>query len=126
MTDINKSIFTGRIGSNIELRTTQNGISTCTFNLAVERPKAKDAEKAEVDWLTIVAWSNTAEFCNKYLSKGRKVIVEAVVRTRKWEDKEGKTHKVVEFHVVNIMPADSKLQVSESAQDAPSDEDLPF
>lgn len=139
MADINKSIFTGRIGSDIELRMTQIGVPTCTFNLAVDRPKAKDAEKAETDWLTMVAWRSTAEFCSRYLAKGRKVVVEATARMRKWDDKDGKTHKVVEFQVLNILPADSKQQ---SVGTAPvqyglppqtsdfaellSDEDLPF
>jgi len=137
MADINKSVFTGRIGSDPELRMTQSGIPTCTFNLAVERPKGKDAEKAETDWLTMVAWRSTAEFCSRYLTKGRKVVVEAAVRTRKWEDKDGKPRKAVEFQILNILPADSKPQHTENTpnstaatpsdfSEVPPDEDLPF
>ncbi len=131
MADINKSIFTGRIGSDPELRMTPSGIPTCTFKLAVERPKGKDAEKAETDWLTMVAWRSTAEFCSRYLTKGRKVVIEATARTRKWDDKDGKTHKVVEFQILNILPADSNPQNKADTTpgdftEAPSDEDLPF
>lgn len=137
MADINKSYYTGRIGSDIELRSTQSGIPTCTFNLAVERPKGKDAEKAETDWLTMVAWRSTAEFCARYLAKGRKVVIEATTRTRKWEDKDGKPRKAVEFQILNIMPADSKPQTAEGTptgtaaapsdfSEVPPDEDLPF
>ena len=137
MADINKSVYTGRIGEDIELRSTQSGIPTCTFSLAVERPKGKDAEKAETDWLTMVAWRSTAEFCARYLAKGRKVVIEATTRTRKWEDKDGKPRKAVEFQILNIMPADSKPQTAEGAptgtaaapsdfSEVPPDEDLPF
>ena len=139
MADINKSVYTGRIGEDIELRSTQSGIPTCTFSLAVERPKGKDAEKAETDWLTMVAWRSTAEFCARYLSKGRKVVIEATTRTRKWEDKDGKPRKAVEFQVLNIIPADSKPQTAGAApartdtapegfadMPTPDDEDLPF
>lgn len=108
MADINKSYYTGRIGTDIELKSTPSGISTCSFPLAVERPKAKDAEKAEADWLTMVAWRSTAEFCARYLTKGRKVVVECTTRTRSWEDKDGNKRKAVEFQILNIVPADAK------------------
>lgn len=90
MADLNKCIFTGRIGNDIELKSTSSGVSTCSFRLAVERPKAKSAQEAETDWLDVVAWRSTAEFCSRYLSKGRKVVVECAVRTRKWNDRDGK------------------------------------
>lgn len=139
MADINRCIFTGRIGTDTELKTTPSGVSVCTFRLAVERPKAKDAEKAETDWLDIVAWRQQAEFTNRYLGKGRKVVVECAARTRVWDDKEGKKHKVVEFHATQIIPADSRpqsqndsgntaytQQTTEDFSEIGSDEDLPF
>ena len=139
MADLNTCIFTGRIGTDIELKTTTSGISTCSFRLAVERPKSKDAKDAETDWLDVVAWRKTAEFCSQYLSKGRKVIVECSARTRRWTDKEDKTHKVVEFVVSNVIPCDSKPSANatsvnaaaralqeEIAAAAASDDELPF
>lgn len=110
MSDINKCYFTGRIGKEPELRSTANGTAVCTFSLAVERPKAKGAEKGETDWLDFVAWRSTAEFISRYLGKGRKVVIEATVRTRKFEDKNGNNRKAVEFNVVEIQAADSKPQ----------------
>lgn len=141
MADLNKCIFTGRIGNDIELKSTSSGVSTCSFRLAVERPKAKNAQEAETDWLDMVAWRNTAEFCSRYLTKGRKVTVECVVRTRKWNDRDGNPRKAVEFHIENIYPADSKP--NQNTGNAPaqyaapspqaggfdglsSDEDMPF
>ena len=108
MADINRCIFTGRLGADPELRTTASGITTCAFSLAVNRPKAKGAEKAETDWLHFVAWRETAEFITRYLSRGRKVTVEAEARTRKWTGKDGKNHEVTEFQVTEIIPADNK------------------
>lgn len=140
MADINRVILTGRIGTDVELKTTPSGTSVCTFRLAVERPKAKDAEKAETDWLDIVTWRQQAEFVSRYLGKGRKVVIEGSVRTRVWDDKEGNKRKVVEFHANQIVPADSKPQQSGTADagntysqppmadftDIGNDEDLPF
>lgn len=112
MQDLNKCIFTGRIGNDIELKTTKSGISTCTISLAVTRAKAKDADEAETDWIRCIAWRTTAEFIERYLNKGRKVVVEAKVRTRTWEDQDGNNHKETEFHIDNIYPTDSKPQGS--------------
>ena len=42
---VNKAIFTGRLGSDPELRYTTSGIAVCTFNLAVDRPKPKDRRR---------------------------------------------------------------------------------
>lgn len=142
MADINRVILTGRIGTDTELKSTPSGVSVCSFRLAVERPKAKDAEKAETDWLDIVTWRQQAEFVSKYLGKGRKVVVECSARTRVWDDKEGNKRKAVEFHATQIVPADSKPQQSQNGTadtgntynqspiadftDIGDDEDLPF
>ncbi len=141
MADINVNIYTGRIGTDIELKMTAgaNPVAVATFPLAVERPKAKDAEHEETDWLDMVAWRGTAEFCSKYLGRGRKVTVQAVTRTRTWEEKDtGKKRKAVEFHITEIKPADAKPQSNDAGafqgytappedfEEISGDESLPF
>ena len=141
MADINVNIYTGRIGTDIELKMTAgaNPVAVATFPLAVERPKAKDAEHGETDWLDMVAWRGTAEFCSKYLGKGRKVTVQAVTRTRTWEEKDtGKKRKAVEVPITEIKPADAKPQSNDAGafqgytappedfEEISGDESLPF
>ncbi len=142
MADINECIFTGRIGNDVELRTTASGTSVCSLRLAVERPKAKGAEKSETDWLNVIAWRQQAEFVSRFLGKGRRVVVKCEVRNRQWTDKQGNQRVSTEFNVVNIMPADSKplaLQGALTPQNASdyasniedftligSEEELPF
>ena len=139
---VNKAIFTGRLGSDPELRYTTTGIPVCTFNLAVDRPKPKDGEGG-TDWPTIVAWRHKAEFAAKYLTKGRKILVVTTVRTRVVEDSGGKKRKITEFWAEEIEFCDSKPQNSTTGADihqddgsdyypedsfipVDSDEDLPF
>lgn len=133
---MNRVILSGRTTSDIELKTTPNGVSVATFVLAVDRRTKEEA----TDFPTVVAWRQTAEFASRYLAKGRKIVVEGEIRTRNYEDKEGKKHKVTEVHAVNIEFADSKPQANSgenTAQQYPqgpadgftdiaSDEDLPF
>lgn len=106
---MNKVILMGRLGNTPELRYTTNGIAVCSFTLAVERPRQKDKEE-ETDWPTIVAWRNKAEFAARYLTKGRKVLVTAAVRTRSYDDKEGNRRKVTEFYAEDIEFCDKKPQ----------------
>ena len=139
---MNKAIFTGRLGSDPELRYTTTGIPVCTFNLAVDRPKPKDGEGG-TDWPTIVAWRHKAEFAAKYLTKGRKILVVATVRTRVVEDSGGKKRKITEFWAEEIEFCDSKPQNGTAGADihqddysdyysedgftpVDTDEDLPF
>lgn len=140
---MNKAIFTGRLGSDPELRYTTTGIPVCTFNLAVDRPKPKDGGEGGTDWPTIVAWRRKAEFATKYLTKGRKILVVATVRTRVTEDSNGKKHKITEFWAEEIEFCDSKPQNSAAGENThqedhsdyypedgftpvDTDEDLPF
>lgn len=133
---MNRVILSGRTTSDIELKTTPNGVSVATFVLAVDRRTKEES----ADFPTVVAWRQTAEFASKYLSKGRKIIVEGEIRTRNYEDKDGKKRKVTEVHAVNIEFADSKPQANGNENTAPQytqgssdgftditgDEDLPF
>ena len=98
MADINRIIFTGRIGTDTELKTTPSGVSVCTFRLAVERTKAKDAEKAETDWLDIVTWRQQAEFVSRYFNKGKSIFVLGALQNRNWTDQNGQKH--YDFEVV--------------------------
>ena len=73
---MNKVILIGNLANDPEGRTTQSGISQSTFRIAVQRRFANAQGVREADFLTIVAWRTTADFCNRYLCKGRKIAVE--------------------------------------------------
>ena len=66
---LNRIILQGRLTRDPELRTTQAGISVCSFTLAVDRDFKRDGEK-ETDFIDIVAWRATADFVSKYFNQG--------------------------------------------------------
>lgn len=121
---MNKAIFSGRLGNTPELRYTKSGIAVCSFTLAVERPRQKDKEE-ETDWPTIIAWRSKAEFAAKYLTKGRKVLVTATVRTRTYDGEDGKKHKITEFYAEDIEFCDKKPQQDAAGTYAASSQELP-
>lgn len=85
---INKVIIKGNISNEVELKQTQNGTSVCSFNVAVNR-FAKDSGEAKVDFFTVVAWQQKAEFVAKYFGKGKPIIVVGRLENREWTDKQG-------------------------------------
>lgn len=98
---MNKAILIGRLTADPELRHTQNQKPVATYRLAVDRP-FKTEGQPEADFITCVAWNKNAEFASKYLTKGTKIAIEGSIRTRTYDDNEGKkvfvTEVVVDRH----------------------------
>lgn len=86
--------LTGRLTNDVELKTTQNGKSVCSYTLAVNRPKVKDT----TDFIVCVTWNQGAEYLSNYAHKGDKVGITGVLTSRKWQDKDGNNR--VSFEVV--------------------------
>ena len=87
----------GNLANDPEAFTTQSGVSRSTFRVAVQRRFTNANGVREADFLTVVAWRQTAEFCNKYLTKGRKVAVEGSVQTRQYDAQDGSKRWVTEI-----------------------------
>ncbi len=99
---MNKVILIGNLANDPEAFTTQSGISRSTFRIAVQRRFANAQGVREADFLTVVAWRQTADFCNRYLSKGRKVAVEGSIQTRSYDAQDGSKRYVTEIIADNI------------------------
>jgi single-strand DNA-binding protein len=89
---LNRVILIGRLTRDPELKYTPNGTAVATFSLAVNRRFNKE----QTDFIDIVAWRQTAEFCANYGSKGRLVAVEGRLQVRSYETKEGQKRKATE------------------------------
>ena len=94
---MNKVILIGNLANEPEAFTTQSGLSRSTFRLAVQRRYTNQQGVREADFFTIVAWRNTADFCNRYLRKGRKVAVEGSIQNRSWENDDGQKRYITEI-----------------------------
>lgn len=86
---MNKVIMMGRIASDLELKTTPNGVSVCTSRLAVDRKYQKKGEEKVTDFFNVAAWRGTAEFITKWFSKGKMLLIEGELQTRQYNDKNG-------------------------------------
>lgn len=71
---MNSSVFSGRIGNELVLKKTKEGISVVVFSLAVRR------NKEETDWIRCVAYREKAEFIERYFKKGSFIEIRAKLR----------------------------------------------
>lgn len=94
---MNKVIMIGNLAADPESRTTGSGVAQCTLRLAVQRRFANPQGQRESDFFTVVCWRQTAEFCQKYLQKGRKVAVEGSLQTRTYDAQDGSKRYVTEI-----------------------------
>lgn len=109
--NMNIAILTGRLTADPELKTTPNGVSVCSFSVAVDR-KYKQGEDRQADFINIVAWRGTAEFVSKYFSKGSAIGIEGSIQTRKYTDKNGNNRTAFEIVANNVHFIDSKRSQS--------------
>lgn len=112
----NKSILMGRICNDLELKTTQSGVSVLSFRIAVERAYQAQGEERKTDFFNIVAWRSTAEFISKYFSKGRMILVEGELQTRQYQDKNGITQNIVELVVSSASFTGEKKEQGQQVQ----------
>lgn len=105
---LNNITIMGNITRDPELRRTQSGTSVLAMNIAVERDyKGKDGKK-ETDFIDCVFWGKTAEYAAKYFTKGRRVVVNGSLQSRKWTDKNNNNRISWEVQGSSIYFADSK------------------
>ena len=108
---MNKVILTGRLTADPELKQTQSGISTCRFTVAADRRFAdKNTGERQADFITCVAWRQTAEFVSRYFSKGKMIALEGSLRTGSYQDRvhSDVTHYTTDVYVDNVEFCGSK------------------
>lgn len=142
---LNTIVLMGRLVADPELRTTQSGISTTTFRIAVDRNFARQGEEKVTDFFDIVAWRSTAEFVSRYMTRGQLIAVQGSMQSRKWQDKDGNNRISWEVQAENVYFAESKkkdtaatypatqtergsidVSADEDSASVPPDNDLPF
>jgi len=146
MKDMNKVFLLGRLGADPELRSTKSGLSVAKLSLATARrirdtsvpENGSDSWKDETQWHRVVAWGKLAENVQRMGRKGMTVLVEGTIRSRRYEDREGKPQFSFEVHADEMsFLGGGKAQMDSSESAIPGEsqererettlaEDLPF
>ena len=111
MSGINKVILIGNLGKDPETRYMPSGKAATNFSIATSE-RFKDRETGEpqerTEWHRVATFDRLAEIAAEYLKKGSKVYVEGRLRTRKWQDKEGKDRYSTEIIADQMQMLDSR------------------
>ena len=110
--NLNKSMLTGRLTKAPELRTTTSGTTVTQFDIAVNRRGAKDGQQQQVDFITVVAWRQTAEFITRYFKKGNAICVAGSIQTRSYTDKNNQKRTATEVVADEAYFVESKAEAN--------------
>ena len=114
---INKAILMGRLTRDPELRHTGSGTPVCSFSIAIDNGYG---DNRSTDFINCVAWNKTAEFVEKYFTKGRMIIVIGRIQTRTWEGQDGKKNYVTEVVASEVSFGESKRNSDDGASFSPA------
>ena len=132
--NLNKVILGGRMTADPELKQTPQGVSVTSFSVAVNR-RGKDAQ---TDFISCVAWRQTAEFICKFFKKGSSICISGSIQTRTWNDQQNNKRYATEVVAEEAFFVDSKTegvtgeeaafqtQSTTKFEEVTSDDELPF
>lgn len=127
----------GRLTRDPEVRYAESGSTIARFSLAVDR-KFKQEGGETADFINCIAFGKTAEFIEKYFSKGMKIALNGRIQTGSYTNKDGVKVYTTDVVIENVEFAESKNSNAGNSTPAPApngdfmsvpdgiDEELPF
>lgn len=83
---MNSVTLTGRLVDNPKVQTFGDDLKKATMTLAVQLDYKDNEGNYVTEFIDCVAWRAKAELIEKYLQKGRRVLVQGTLRIDKWDD----------------------------------------
>lgn len=108
---VNKVILIGNLGADPEVRYMPSGGAVANVSVATSeswKDKSTGEMQERTEWHRVVFYNRIAEVVGEYLKKGSKIYVEGRIRTRKWEDKDGKDRYTTEINADSMQMLDSR------------------
>jgi single-strand DNA-binding protein len=101
----NKVQLIGNLGNTPEIKTLETGKKMARFSVATnEIYRNANGEKiTDTQWHNLVVWGKMADIAEKYLAKGREVLIEGKIVNRSYNDKEGQKKYVTEIQVNELL-----------------------
>jgi single-strand DNA-binding protein len=96
---INKVILIGNLGADPETRSMPSGMTVANIRVATSeswKDKQSGEQKERTEWHSVAMFGRLGEIAGEYLRKGSQVYIEGSLRTRKWQDKEGRDRYTTE------------------------------
>lgn len=121
----------GRLTKDVELNTTNNGVSVAKFSIAVNRKFKDENGESIADFFNVVAWRGLGENIHKYCKKGSKVFIAGELQNRSWDKEDGTKAYITEIVANECEFLDNKNNNENNGTtlqkiDEPNDDSLPF
>ena len=125
----NRVILVGYVTSEVEVKTTKDARRLlCRFQLATN--EVFSDKKQRTQFHNSIAWGKTAEFCGKWLKKGRLIQAEGKIRYRYWNDPQGVKRRIADINIDHIVllgkKEDYKVDEEEASEEREPGIDDPF
>ncbi|MDP8911216.1 MAG: single-stranded DNA-binding protein [Actinomycetota bacterium] len=104
----------GNVATEVELRALEGDAKVASFVLAIDRP----GSDGKADFVRIAAWGKQADACSRFLGKGKRVAVDGRLRSRSWQEPDGKRRSAVEVTANSVQFL--------SPRDHPTRDEVPF
>ena len=104
---MNLCIQIGRCTKDPDVKVTKSGTMVANFTLAVDRKFKRDGQ-ADADFLNFTAFGKTAEFVEKWVHKGTKLVVQSTLQNNNYQGSDGKTVYRNTLMVESVEFAESK------------------
>ena len=116
---MNKIMLIGNLTRDPEMRSTPNGVTVCSFTIAVNRRFAQQGGEKQADFFRINAWRQLGETCARYLAKGRKVAVVGELQARTYQGSDGTTRMSLDVSADEVEFLSPRQQDDGSGYSAP-------
>ncbi len=129
---LNNVTMMGRLVKDPEFKTIGGGTPVAQFTIACDREYAAKGEEKQTDFFDCTAWRGTAEFVNKFFTKGRMIAITGRLQTESYEAKDGTTRKVTKIVADRVSFCGDKgtgsgsTATSASKVSEPDPDELPF
>lgn len=114
---MNHAVLVGRLTKDPELRYIPgSGTAVASMTIAIDRDYTKKDGSRETDFIPVEVMGKSAEFCAKYLSKGRLVAVQGSIRVDKYQNQAGESRTFTKVSAKNVQALDGKKKDGNSEQ----------
>ena len=120
---MNQVIMSGRIATDVTFRETTTGTKVANYRIAVERRYKKEGQPT-ADFFNCTVFGNGAEFAEKYLKKGMKIIINGELQNDNYQDKEGNMRYRDSILVRSHEFCESKGTSQSQQENKPASDDL--
>ena len=123
---MNKIELLGRLTREPEVRYTVKNEPVSNFTLAVDR-KVKKENESNTDFFNIKAFGSLADACNRYLHKGRQIVIVGRLQNSSWDDDNGQKHYATNIIAEEMYFAGSNRSENQNTEEnAIQSDELPF